>query len=603
MVDSGNTYSDKVSKLITWGHWFSFFNIVAAMLIGTRYISQSPWPETLLGQTYLVLNWIGHFGFLVFGFYILVLFPLTFITPSQRLMRILSVIIATAGMTLLLLDTYAYQNLHLHITPLVWDMLLNNDKSNLNTQWQYLFILVPVIFLLQLSLSEWVWNKLRKLAHKHVGRPFAITFAVAFIGSHLIHTWADASAYGPVTAQRATFPLSYPMTARSFLEKHGFIDRDALAKQIQEEGTGGAKEAMRYPLEPIKFKTKQTGYNLQIIMIDSLRADTLNHIDTPNLTRFAQNNLNYNNHYSASNNPTSLFGLFYGLPGNYVDNFRNSAIESPILAELHNRDYQFGLFSGDDFTSSLYKQIIFTKGEIGESKEKMSDSKAITQWNDWFKAQTSDKPWFSYLELTSVSEYDATSPISTENSDQSAFEINYRKAVKKTDQQLKAVLDALKQSPEWENTIVVVTSNHGMEFDETNTNSWGSSTNFSKYQLRVPMLIHWPDVEPELIMTRSSHLDLAPTLMESFLKTTTSAESYSSGLNLLTQDNDRNWLLAGDRKNIALITDTNTVVIDTFGNYKVYDENYNRLTDEKPKLSLLMQGISELKRFYHPKNK
>ncbi|MBD1569480.1 MULTISPECIES: DUF3413 domain-containing protein [Aliivibrio] len=601
MVDSGNTYGDKVSKLITWGHWFSFFNIIAAMLIGTRYIAQSPWPETFLGQTYLVLNWIGHFGFLIFGFYILVLFPLTFITPSQRLMRILSVIIATAGMTLLLLDTYAYQNLHLHITPLVWDMLLNNDKSNLNTQWQYLFIVVPVIFLLQLSLSEWVWNKLRKLAHKHVGRPFAITFAIAFIGSHLIHTWADASAYGPVTAQRATFPLSYPMTARSFLEKHGFIDREALAKQIQNEGTGGATEAMRYPLEPIVFKTKQKDYNLQIIMIDSLRADTLNHTDTPNLTRFAQNNLNYNNHYSASNNPTSLFGLFYGLPGNYVDSFRNSHIESPILTELHTRNYQFGLFSGDDFDSSLYKQIIFTKGEIAQSTEKMNDKKAISQWKEWFGKQTSDKPWFSYLELTSVSEYDDAAPISTSNVNQNLFETNYRKAVQRTDKQLKAVLSTLKQSPDWEKTIVIITSNHGMEFDETQTNSWGSSTNFSEYQLRVPMLIHWPNVEPELITTTSSHLDLAPTLMEEFLGTTTPADSYSSGINLFDQTEERNWLLAGDRKNIALITGTNTVVIDTFGNYRVYDENYRRLKDEKPKLSLLMQGISELKRFYHPK--
>lgn len=601
MVDSGNTYGDKVSKLITWGHWFSFFNIIAAMLIGTRYISQSPWPETLLGQTYLVLNWIGHFGFLVFGFYILVLFPLTFITPSQRLMRVLSVIIATAGMTLLLLDTYAYQNLHLHITPLVWDMLLNNDKSNLNTQWQYLFIVVPVIFLLQLSLSEWVWNKLRKLTHKHVGRPFAILFSVAFIGSHLIHTWADASAYGPVTAQRATFPLSYPMTARSFLEKHGFLDSEALARQIEEEGVGGAKEAMRYPLEPIRFKEKQTKYNLQIIMIDSLRSDTLNHTDTPNLTRFAQNNLNYNNHYSASNNPTSLFGLFYGLPGSYVDNFRNSSVESPILAELHTRDYTFGLFSGDNFNSSLYKQIIFTQGELSNTEEKMTDSKAISQWNSWFSTQESNKPWFSYLELTSVSKYDSSEPISTTNTDQSVFEINYRKAVRKTDQQLRAVLNTLKQSPDWEKTIVVITSNHGMEFNETNTNSWGASSNFSQYQLRVPMLIHWPNAEPELITTRSSHLDLAPTLMESFLRTTTTSKSYSSGLNLLTLDGERNWLLAGDRKNIALITDTNTVVIDTFGNYKVYDENYRRLKDEKPKLSLLMQGVSELKRFYHPK--
>lgn len=601
MVDSGNTYGDKVSKLITWGHWFSFFNIIAAMLIGSRYISQSPWPETLLGQTYLVLNWIGHFGFLVFGFYILVLFPLTFITPSQRLMRVLSVIIATAGMTLLLLDTYAYQNLHLHITPLVWDMLLNNDKSNLNTQWQYLFIVVPVIFLLQLSLSEWVWNKLRKLAHKQVGRPFAILFSVAFIGSHLIHTWADASAYGPVTAQRATFPLSYPMTARSFLEKHGFIDREALAKQIEDEGTGGATEAMRYPLEPIKFKSKQKEYNLQIIMVDSLRADTLNHTDTPNLTRFAQNNLNYNNHYSASNNPTSLFGLFYGLPGSYVDNFRNSHKASPVLAELHNRNYTFGLFSGDDFDSSLYKQLIFTHGELAEKPEKMSDTKAISQWNTWFTQQTTDQPWFSYLELTAVSEYDDVGSIST-NAGQHTFEANYRKAVQKTDQQLKAVLNTLKQSPDWEKTIVIITSNHGMEFDETNSNSWGSNTNFSQYQLRVPMLIHWPNAEPELITTRSSHLDLTPTLMESFLSTTTPAESYSSGINLFSPNDDRSWLLAGDRQNIALITDKNTVVIDKFGNYKVYDENYQRLRDEKPKLSLLMQGISELKRFYHPKN-
>ena len=601
MVDSGNTYGDKVSKLITWGHWFSFFNIIAAMLIGSRYISQSPWPETLLGQTYLVLNWIGHFGFLVFGFYILVLFPLTFITPSQRLMRVLSVIIATAGMTLLLLDTYAYQNLHLHITPLVWDMLLNNDKSNLNTQWQYLFIVVPVIFLLQLSLSEWVWNKLRKLAHKQVGRPFAILFSVAFIGSHLIHTWADASAYGPVTAQRATFPLSYPMTARSFLEKHGFIDREALAKQIEDEGTGGATEAMRYPLEPIKFKSKQKEYNLQIIMVDSLRADTLNHTDTPNLTRFAQNNLNYNNHYSASNNPTSLFGLFYGLPGSYVDNFRNSHKASPVLAELHNRNYTFGLFSGDDFDSSLYKQLIFTHGELAEKPERMSDTKAISQWNTWFTQQTTDQPWFSYLELTAVSEYDDVGSIST-NAGQHTFEANYRKAVQKTDQQLKAVLNTLKQSPDWEKTIVIITSNHGMEFDETNSNSWGSNTNFSQYQLRVPMLIHWPNAEPELITTRSSHLDLTPTLMESFLSTTTPAESYSSGINLFSPNDDRSWLLAGDRQNIALITDENTVVIDKFGNYKVYDENYQRLRDEKPKLSLLMQGISELKRFYHPKN-
>ncbi len=79
MVDSGNNYKDKVSQLISWGHWFSFFNIIAAMLLGTRYIAYSGWPETLLGQTYQIVTWIGHFGFLVFAVYILLIFPATFI--------------------------------------------------------------------------------------------------------------------------------------------------------------------------------------------------------------------------------------------------------------------------------------------------------------------------------------------------------------------------------------------------------------------------------------------------------------------------------------------------------------------------------------------
>lgn len=84
MVDSANSYSDRVSRLVGWGHWFAFFNIIAAMLIGTRYITQSAWPETLLGQFYLAASWVGHFGFLVFALYLLVLFPLTFYSSVEE---------------------------------------------------------------------------------------------------------------------------------------------------------------------------------------------------------------------------------------------------------------------------------------------------------------------------------------------------------------------------------------------------------------------------------------------------------------------------------------------------------------------------------------
>ena len=107
MVDSGNSYGERVSRLVGWGHWFAFFNIVASMLIGTRYIVQSPWPETLMGQFYLAVSWVGHFGFLVFALYLLVLFPLTFVLPSRKLFRLVAVIFATVGQTVLLIDTQA----------------------------------------------------------------------------------------------------------------------------------------------------------------------------------------------------------------------------------------------------------------------------------------------------------------------------------------------------------------------------------------------------------------------------------------------------------------------------------------------------------------
>ena len=46
MVETGNPYRDNVSRLITWGHWFSFFNIILAMLISTRYLGAISWPST-----------------------------------------------------------------------------------------------------------------------------------------------------------------------------------------------------------------------------------------------------------------------------------------------------------------------------------------------------------------------------------------------------------------------------------------------------------------------------------------------------------------------------------------------------------------------------
>ena len=611
MVSSGNNYKEKVSQLISWGHWFSFFNIIAAMLLGTRYIAHSEWPASLFGQLYLLTSWIGHFGFLVFGFYILILFPASFLIPSQRLMRLFAVLVATTGLTALLLDTHAYESLELHLSPLVWDLLLSGERTELNARWQYLFITVPVIFLLQLVLSEWLWRKLRKLTRKHVGVPIAMVFGACFISSHLMYIWADANLYRPITAQRSNFPLSYPMTAKTFMEKHGLLDREEYTERLNAQGIE-TSEQLRYPLEKMAFDDPGTGKNLLVVMIDGLRSDMVEADTMPYLSAFASQNLNFENHYSSSNeNTAGIFGLFYGLPSSYINSARSSNTKPLVVSTLEKRGYQFGLFGSDSLLQDpIYTEAIFSGLPLEAMAGIDQDTEVVESWTNWLEARDSDKPWFSYIELNSVQNFEeggdytprfepslGSNNISGQDTNL-ILKNSYRNAAYFIDEQLIQIFDQLVQQDALDDTIVIITANHGTEFNETGSNSWGANSNYSQYQLKVPLVIHWPGSVSSVSDRLTSHLDIAPTLMESLLNTTTPASAYSSGSSLFTGSSKRRWILAGNERDIVMIQPTSTTVIDQYGNYLVYDQDYKRLDTAKPKLSTLMQAMHEMKRFH-----
>ncbi len=590
------------------------------MLLGTRYITHSDWPATLIGQLYLLLSWVGHFGFLVFGIYILIIFPASFLIPSQRLMRLFGVLVATVGLTALLLDTYAYQSVDLHLSPLVWDLLLSGDKTELNARWQYLFVVVPVIFLLELMCSEWVWRKLRKLTRKHVGGPIAFVFGVCFLGSHLIYIWADANLYRPVTMQRSNFPFSYPMTAKTFMEKHGLLDRQEYAKRRAEQGVQNS-ELVRYPIQKLSFNDQGTGQNLMIIMVDSLRSDMITQTVMPNLSTFADQNLDFTDNYSSSNNDsTGVFGLLYGLPSGYANSIRAEKKSPILLNTLQNRGYRFGLFSGENFELPIYREAIFANTKLATTDSEHpdqvpSDAHAIKDWQHWFNQQKQGQPWFSFLELTSVQQFKegehykprftpslGSNAINEEGVDSTLLLKNsYRNAAYHIDEMLGRVFTDLKAKGVLNNTIVVIASNHGTEFNETGNNTWGSGSNYSKYQIKVPLIIHWPDHAAQEVTRLTSNLDVVPTVMESLLNVATAPSNYSSGVSLFDQNDNRRWVLSGNDDDIVVVQKKQTTVVDKYGNYNVYDNNYQLKDEGKPKLSTLMQVMNELKRFYAPK--
>lgn len=599
MVDSGNTYGERVSRLVSWGHWFAFFNIIAAMLIGTRYITQAPWPDTLLGQFYLAFSWVGHFGFLVFALYLLILFPLTFLVPSRMLFRFIAVCFATLGLTVLLIDTQTYQTINLHLTPVVWELLFN-DESSVSTDLQHLFVVLPLIFLLQLGLSEWVWRKQRKLSHKRIGRPLAAVFFVSFIASHLIYVWSDAYFYAPVTSQKSNFPLSYPMTAKSFMEKHGLLDRDEYLKRLEENQN--SVDLVSYPLEKIEFGRRANQLNIVIASVDNLRADVVTEQLMPNMYQFATNALTFSNHFSSSNDMYGMFGLFYGLPSSYASSIKVQGTLPILIDVLQSQKYQFGLFSGDNFTDPLFQETVFRGLPLTKilfDSETSHDQQAISHWSEWVQTQSS--PWFSFIELTTVSQFSAMTKGDKLSSATDRLRSSYDDSVAQADNELALLFAQLEERQLLENTIVVITSNHGTEFNETKTNSWGANSNYSRYQLQVPMVIYWPGKVPTTFSHRSSHLDFSVTLLQDLLGVSSNPNDFSSGKNLFNE-NKRRWILAGDSRELALITEQQTTVVDKFGNFKLFDENYQRQTDENPTLPILMQGLTELQRFYSKDN-
>ena len=88
--------------------------------------------------------------------------------------------------------------------------------------------------------------------------------------------------------------------------------------------------------------------------------------------------------------------------------------------------------------------------------------------------------------------------------------------------------------------------------------------------------------------------------MEGVLSVNSPSKSYASGHNLFElTELQREWVIAGDSRDIVVVQPEKITVVDKFGNYRVYDSNYKLQPEDKPQLSVLMQVMHELQRFYY----
>lgn len=582
---------DKISRLVNWGHWFAFFNGILAMIIGSRYIESIGYPDTWLSWGYLAISTIGQFSFLAFMVYLVFLFPISTLMPYSKILRGYGATVATVALCILLYDTIVYDDYGMHLSPFAFDLAWA-DLSALLHGTSY--IITPIAILaLELTAANFLWKRIEKIQRRNVGPKVVVFVGLCFVASHVIHIWADANDVTQITRFDDSYPLSYPATAKTFMETHGLESH--LRHQPKEDIA-----TLHYPKNPLQCHASSKP-NVLLITIDSLRYDMVNRDTMPFLTRYAGQNQNFTHHLSGGNHYASgLFSLLYGLQGNYKEAV-DFNFTPPLLTQTFKREgYQLRLFISRSDMDEMKPAAMVANFVPVVANDKHSNAAADIQlaqtFDQWQQKQTA--PWFAMLDLKSPENYDTpvgflgVETIKAPDNFMPAQRVlfnQYRQSLNFIDHLL---AQTLKQVPD--NTVIIITGIKGKAFTSNNVEA---RQDLSPGNVKVPMIIHWPHGKPQQISYRTSHYGLVPTLMSQVLGCSNAATDYSAGRYLL-QPNKQNWTYIGDNKVFAIYQPKEITVINRHGQYYIYDRKYQHRLKKKLSAPELIQVMRESRRLY-----
>lgn len=597
--------------------WFILVNALAAIAIASRYFAFLPeFPSDALGISFIFAGTWGQMTLLaaVIG---LVSLPALLLPKGAR--NVLQALVASLGLAVLFIDTIVYAQYRFHINAVVLELVMSGQVVSFPLV-TWITVLGSLAALLggQWWLIRWLENDAPVRQWK-LGRKFALLTFLALLVTNGIHIWAAAHAYQPVTMVKRYLPLFYPATANKFMERRGWLDKEAIAQQKAMRVP--PKSDLNYPLSPMQFDSVEP-VNIMLITVDSWRADTFNEDNTPYMWQYAKDGAIFQDHIATGNaTRTGIFGLFYGLPGTYWHGFVANH-KSPVLVDrLQQLDYQLGLFAAARLTNPEFHQTVFANvpnlrvGSEGFTPSQR-DRHLTDDWIEWYKNRDTSKPVFSFLFYDAPHGYDFPKNFEPKyepmiprvdylkldnNSDQEKFFNRYKTSVRYVDTQVKRALDTLKESGDLDNTLVIITGDHSQEMNDNKQNFWGHNGNFTRAQTHVPFVMFGPGVDKdklaETISYTTSHEDFAPTLMKNYLGATNDIDDYSTGEDLYGDSVKRDWIMTSSYSAYGIIYDDTIIEVNGAGQSQILDSTYRPKKDATMNYEYVQQALENISRF------
>jgi len=308
--------------------------------------------------------------------------------------------------------------------------------------------------------------------------------------------------------------------------------------------------------------------NVYVIIIESMREDFLREEITPNLVRFQEDCLVFEDSIAASNaSHTSWFSLFSGqYPIYYGMVYRDKRLwGSPAMKSLRKAGYEVNIFTSSFLGYHNFEKIAFgpwyecmdndrsthsqqeksrpeRDRQVMRSLQKMGAPGSQNTFNVAFLASSHhDYHWPKsfdppFLPVADMWNYYLNLEISSEELEQ--IKNRYKNSLYFTDQLIGTFLNDLKQSDRYQDSIILITSDHGEAFLEHGKLVHASELH--REQINVPFLLKLPTSSSlsktlDLGSRTATHTDFLPTLFDLL---ELPAEDGFDGRSLLSEEED-----------------------------------------------------------------
>lgn len=604
-------------KLLQKGAWFFLFNSFFLLLIASRYFQYFAKVDSFLTAFYLSIATISHFVSLSMIIYAILYLPIIAIFPKDKFAWIWAAFTATLGNAFLLLDSSVYQLYRFHINGFVLDLIFGGGVSQI-LQFsfsQYLMgFLVCVVFVGIMLITAYYIFKWQDRRNFRGGWWFTSIVMLMMFGSHFIHAWADAANYTPITKSSRYYPLYFPTTAKELMLKIGMVDKiEDSDLTISDEN-----KSLNYPKHMLEMPGNSKT-NIILILIDSWYYKVMDSTTMPNIYAFSKKCEIYKHHYSGSNGTrTGVFSIFYSIPGIYWDDVLASQTGSVLIDGLLKNNYDIQAFASATLTNPPFERTIFkkiknlrtdTQGEAVSDRDK----KITEDWLNMLNQKKSSQPLFGFMFYDALHAIEhpkgSKAPFKPEweypkyellnnDMDPGPFYNLYKNTAVFVDSLVGVVLNDLEKRGMLKDSWVIITGDHGQEFNDNKKNYWGHNGNYSAAQMQVPLFIYKPNGAAKNYSHWTSHYDLVPTIFTQVLKCKNPISDYSVGQIINNPSNDRKSMLVGSKDNFAILERNRITSVYFDGSYDITDEKLNEKPGAKLDAKLMNCVMMSSKEFY-----